>query len=199
MAQECMFKETYSIDLYYLPGTIPLSMKTPPANGYSQIGNPSYVFNLVSNEVVYSECNPGNDGQALLGKTNWSNADFGRYVSVDSSHNAVLFTTTYAGLYYTILIQNSSGTVTGYLPTSSSEVTLADPGDANETNAMDQISWSFQVKLYIGPDFIKPATGGSNFSGSIMSPGSFRISGATGDKDNRNLTIDSITLNGTIT
>ncbi|CAB3768348.1 hypothetical protein LMG29542_05845 [Paraburkholderia humisilvae] len=203
MAQECMFQQTCTVNLSFLSQVNAQAAPTP-SSGYVRIG---YFPNLDSNIAIESYCNPGNDGQALLGKTNWPNADYTRSVNITDSYNhtatAILFNTTYQGLYYTIQIKSTTcDDIYGYLPPNSGEITLANPGDDRDVSCMGDVNshelWYFCSQLYIGPQFVQPPTAGANFSSGIEKHGTFRISGATGDKDNRTVQIGTVQLNGLI-
>jgi hypothetical protein len=197
MATECLFSDSCSITLNF--GSFTINAAPTPSTGFTEVANS---LTLIPSQAILSQCNPGNDGQTLLGSTLCPNADFSHQVKITDQYNqtqtAFLFDTSYKGLYYAIHIQSAKcDDIYGYFPPSSSETALADPGDDRDKACMDYANWTFWSRLYIGPQFVQPAAA-VGFSSSVSPHGTFRISGATGDKDNRTVKVTTVSMSGTL-
>lgn len=110
----------------------------------------------------------------------------------------MLFETTYRGLFYAVKIESDAcHWIGGYIPPNNGEVELADPGDSDDKTCMSGATWSFFVTFYIGPTFVQP-TSPVSFESKLNAHGIFRISGASGDIDERLVQVGDVKANGAI-
>ncbi|BCQ25401.1 hypothetical protein NK8_35780 [Caballeronia sp. NK8] len=211
MATECMFSANYAINLSFAED-FKVSGMTPPSAGFESLD--SYRQQATSSQTVKSECNTGNDGQALQAKTTSTQVKDATinvtFASGAPSLIAQAFPTTYTGLYYWVGIQRDGSTAdpTDYQtcvqklygalpPLRLAEVVLADPGDANDKYCMDGKAWRFWVGLAASSEYRAPSSP-AQFKSTINPHGNFRISGATGDKDQRIVTVQAVDIQGTV-
>ncbi|MCG7404559.1 MULTISPECIES: hypothetical protein [Caballeronia] len=198
MAQECMFSDNYQLALEF--PTVSLSGLAPPASGFK-----FYDHWFYSNDAgVQSVCNPGRDGQALLGETTStvvSKLDVAQVSFYSNTYTAQMFPTSYNGLFYLVAIQvdadihgnDCEEIILGPLPPPPLETVLASPDDHHDSSCMQGIGWRFFTIFGVSPDFVKPSSAVS-FHSNNGEHGKFRLSGTTGDKDLRIVTISSINI-----
>ncbi|WP_250522882.1 MULTISPECIES: hypothetical protein [unclassified Caballeronia] len=144
------------------------------------------------------------DGQALLGETTStvvSKLDVAQVSFYSNTYTAQMFPTSYNGLFYLVAIQvdadihgnDCEEIILGPLPPPPLETVLASPDDHHDSSCMQGIGWRFFTIFGVSPDFVKPSSAVS-FHSNNGEHGKFRLSGATGDKDLRIVTISSINI-----
>lgn len=194
MSVECMFKEDYSIDIASLTPVVIYLPSTVPSQGFELVESRAEWMPSVP---VASECNPGKNGQTLMARADSSAVNLSNYITLDNGKKALLFPTTYPGLYYTLQIISMScpQDINGHIPPSKEEVSLVDAGDSDKA-CMDNAAWKFSVDFYIGTHF-RGALPGTAFHSDVKAHGKFRISGTDGDTGARIVTIHLVKAEGT--
>ena len=212
-AQECLFDDTYGIDLNFdtVPQVYdPTEWVAPTGAGFVPVVEN---IRVTPTHPVYSKCNVGNDGQMLETKT-IAEIDLTQYYTdVGTNKKYVMFPTTRRGLYYGVRIKNQVGSpsicekATGYLPPNQSYVDLYDVGDDYETDCFDNdTAWGFYVSYFIDKNFRHIPeeedegevwdVDGSFKSTIILSHGAFRLSGASDDVKDNPVVVNYIAIEG---
>jgi hypothetical protein len=193
-ATECMFQESMSVDLKF-DKTLSFNMSTwnVPSTGFAPVTGDILA---ISSGHVRSSCNNGNDGQTLQGRDQSPGEDLGKYYTEDGKQY-LMYRTSLEGLYYGVKIQNQNCLdLAGYLPPDESYAPLVDVGDDREKSCMDNDNdWTFSIKFFTGPEF-KVAHNTSFNSAVAGNHGSFRISGTSGDIDDRSVAVKTVQIDG---
>ncbi|MDK9358832.1 glycerophosphodiester phosphodiesterase family protein [Lelliottia sp. V106_10] len=199
-ATECMFNETYSVSLEYkLIDKLYFFDVIPPSNGYRQIFPQSSSFLAPLSAKITSTCNAGQDGQRFLSKAGNYTGSLERYITRED-RKLLLYPTSLPGLYYSVTMYSTRcPTVSGSIPPDKSYVQLADVGDDREKTCLKNSEpYYFTLSFYIGSDYKENATPQDFSSGVTSEHGRFMLSGSTGDKDQKEVIVNDIQINGQI-
>ncbi|MRS91265.1 hypothetical protein GJV04_14670 [Enterobacteriaceae bacterium RIT714] len=193
-ATECMFQESMSVDLKF-DKTLSFDMSkwNVPSSGFAPVTGD---IQATSTDHVRSVCNHGQDGQTLQGRDQSAGEDLEKYYT-ENGNQYLMYHTSLKGLYYGVKIKNPNcADVSGYLPPDQSYAPLVDVGDDDEKSCMNNDNdWTFSIKFFTGPEF-KVAHNTSFNSAVAGNHGSFRISGAGDDVDDRSVAVKTVQING---
>ncbi|HEY4437224.1 MAG TPA: glycerophosphodiester phosphodiesterase family protein [Lelliottia sp.] len=199
-ATECMFNETYPVDLQYkLIDKLTFLDVVPPSTGYKQIFPQSSSYLAPTSATITSTCNAGQDGQQFLSQVGNYAGSLERYIIKDNK-KILLYPTSLTGLYYSVMMYSSHcPIVKGNIPPDKNYTLLIDVGDDYEKTCFKNSEpYYFTLSFYIGSDY-KESSSPKDFSSGVTSEhGRYMLSGSRGDRDQREVIVNAIHINGQI-
>lgn len=199
-ATECMFNATYHTDIEYkLIDTLYFYDLIPPSTGFKQIFPQSSSYLAPTSGTITSTCNTGQDGQRFLSQAGNYTGTLEKYVTRNNK-KLLLYPTTLPGIYYSVMMYSSyCPVVSGSIPPDKNYTLLIDIGDDYEKECFkNNAPYYFTLSFYIGSDY-KESSSPKDFHSAVTSEhGRFMLSGASGDRDQREVIVNSIAINGQI-
>ncbi|MFM0338882.1 fimbrial protein [Paraburkholderia fungorum] len=191
-ATECLFDQSYAVDLKYTVSNIVFDGVQAPTDGYKQLGS---AYEMSPTSGVSSTCNSGQDGQALKSRADPVGNPLTQYTVINDKQ-VLLFNTSTKGIYYAVNMYNKECTDNqGYIPPDKSNVWLADVGDDREKSCMKPGTFGFKILFFVGKDY-KPSASATFNSAVPATHGYFLLSGAEDDVEKNETHVKLVQFTG---